>query len=96
MCNTTKNLYESPMKEKNLDKYGYIDNQCICCGKPMKEGNKLIVHMGTDWLAYNTTNIVLVDGVYMIEGTNTESQGFFEIGNDCAKKMIGFTFDLSI
>ena len=45
----TCDLYESPMKERNEEKYGYSDkNQCICCGKPMKDGETKMVHMNTD------------------------------------------------
>jgi len=84
----TKTLYESPMKERNIEKYGEIINQCICCGKPMKNGEKLYVHMNTDWLAVNPS----IDENQCKELTGAESQGCFPIGNDCAKKMIGFTF----
>lgn len=93
---TTKktSLYESPMKERNEEKYGLIDNQCICCGKPMKENNNLFVHMGTDWNAYNTNLTKIINGIGYIEGTNQETQGIFPIGNDCAKKMKGFTFTI--
>lgn len=87
-------LYESPMKERNEEKYGLICNQCICCGKPMKENNNLFVHMGTDWEAYNTNLTNVISGIEYINGTNIESQGIFPIGNDCAKKMKGFTFTI--
>ncbi len=85
---TTKQLYESPKKEQNIEKYGEIESQCICCGKPMKDGQKLYVHMNTDWLAV-APNITVEN---CLELTGAESQGCFPIGNDCAKKMIGFTF----
>jgi hypothetical protein len=86
----TKELYESPIRERNLDKYGEITNQCICCGKPMKEGEKLYVHMNTDWMAVCPT----IDENECFELTGADSQGCFPIGNDCAKKMLGFTFRL--
>lgn len=84
----TKELYESPMKERNEEKYGLLTDQCICCGKPMKSGEKLFVHMNTDWMAVNPT----IDEKDCEKLTGAESQGCFPIGNDCAKKMIGFTF----
>ena len=84
----TKPLYESPIRERNLDKYGESSNQCICCGKPMKKGEKLYVHMNTNWLAVNPT----IDEKDCLQMTGAESQGCFPIGNDCAKKMLGFTF----
>lgn len=84
----TKPLYESPMKERNEEKYGLLSDQCICCGKPMKQGEKLYVHMNTNWEAVNPT----IDELQCEQITGAESQGCFPIGNDCAKKMIGFTF----
>lgn len=86
----TKELYESPMKERNEEKYGLQSEQCICCGKPMKLGEKLYVHMNTDWMAVNPT----IDEKDCEKLTGAESQGCFPIGNDCAKKMLGFTFSL--
>jgi hypothetical protein len=88
-------LYQSPIRERNLDKYGHDTDQCICCGKPMKSGESLHVHMGTDWMAYNTKETNNVDGIEYISGTEKETQGFFRIGNDCAKKMKGFTFQIT-
>jgi hypothetical protein len=84
----TKELYESPNREMNLDKYGHITNQCICCGKPMLKSEKLYVHMNTNWVAVNPT----IDESKFKELTGAESQGCFPIGNSCAKKMLGFTF----
>lgn len=84
----TKPLYESPMRERNLEKFGEQGAQCICCGKLMKDGEKLWVHMNTNWEAVNPT----ISEKDCQEMTGAESQGCFPIGNDCAKKMIGFTF----
>jgi hypothetical protein len=83
------------MRERNLEKNGYADNQCECCGKIMKPSDSKIVHMGTDWLAYNTTETYNVNGIEYILGTNVETQGYFKIGNECAKKMKGFIFDIN-
>ena len=85
-------LYESPMKERNEDKYGLISNQCICCGKPMKKGEALFVHMNEDWKAVDPS--ISVD--QCLESTGFHSQGCFPVGNDCAKKMKGFTFKSTI
>ena len=84
----TKPLYESPARERNLEKYGEQGEQCICCGKLMKEGEKLYVHMNTNWEAVSPT----IDEKDCLEMTGAESQGSYPIGNDCAKKMLGFTF----
>ena len=86
----TKELYESPIKERNLEKYGHLSDQCICCGKPMKEGEKLYVHMNTNWVAVHPS----INETNCKELTGAESQGCFAIGNDCAKKMLGYTFTL--
>ena len=85
-------LYVSPVKERNIEKFGQRGNQCECCGKLMKEDNHLMVHMGVDWIAYNVGDTTTINEVDFITGTDVESQGFFPIGNDCAKKMKGFTF----
>jgi len=85
----TMELYESPMLERNQEKYGNNDNQCVCCGKPMKKGKCFFVHMNTGWEA------VSIDVTYenCKEETGFESQGWFPIGNDCAKKMKGFVIE---
>jgi hypothetical protein len=88
----TMELYVSPMKERNEDKYGHLTDQCICCFKPMKEGEKLFIHMNTIGMAVNP-NIVTEENCK--ELTGAESQGCFPVGNDCAKKMKGFTFLMS-
>ncbi len=87
----TMELYVSPMRERNIDKYGYDFDSCECCGKKLK-GEHKVVHMGCDWLAYNTNDVTIINGIPMITGTDMETQGTFPIGNDCAKKMKGFTF----
>lgn len=87
---TTKPLYESPVKERNMKKYGHLTDQCICCGKPMKQDSKLYVHMNTKWEAVNPT----ISESECEAITGYESQGCFPIGNDCAKKMLGFTYEI--
>lgn len=80
----THPLYESPKKEQNEEKYGITPgNQCICCMKPMKDGETKVVHMNEDWLA--VSNEVTEENCKELTGAN--SQGCFPIGNDCAKKM---------
>jgi len=79
----THKLYESPSRDKNEEKYGTISgNQCICCMKPMKEGEVSMVHMTTDWVAIN---VETDDKGYINE--EHQSQGCYPIGNSCAKKM---------
>jgi hypothetical protein len=85
---TTQALYESPIKRQNQKRYGTLSNQCICCCKPMKPGEKLHVHMNTDWLAVNPA----ISEKDCEAITGAPSQGCFPIGNCCAKKMTGFTF----
>jgi hypothetical protein len=80
----THPLYESPTKERNEEKYGVTDkNQCICCMKPMKDGETKMVHMNENWLA--VSNDVTEESCKVLTGAN--SQGSFPIGNSCAKKM---------
>ena len=89
----TMELYVSPMRERNLEKHGMHGDQCECCGRMMKPTESKMVHMGVDWMAYNTDQTTIIDGIEWINGTDMHSQGFFKIGNDCAKKMKGFTFE---
>jgi len=84
----TAELYRSPMKDRNEDKYGY--GGCICCNKPMKETDCLYVHMNENWVALNPQ---FVTEENCLELTGANSQGCFPIGNDCAKKMKGFVFN---
>ena len=90
----TAELYESPSKDKNEEKYGHLSNQCICCMKPMSEDDKTAksVHMNTDWKAVHTS----VEEEDCEKLTGAESQGSFPIGNSCAKKMPkGFVYSPS-
>lgn len=78
----THPIYESPIKERNIEKNGYQDNQCECCGKLMKEGSKrFYFHANTNWEAMpiNATD-------EEIEKAGFESQGTFDVGSSCAKK----------
>tara|TARA_R110001632_G_scaffold37319_6_gene94258 strand:+ start:722 stop:1006 length:285 start_codon:yes stop_codon:yes gene_type:complete len=88
----TKELYASPIKERNEEKYGHFSNQCICCGKGMKEADiDTYVHMNENWKA---VNMEIVNNENIKELTGAESQGAFPIGKTCAKKMKGFTYTL--
>lgn len=86
----TKELYESPIRERNIEKYG--EDGCICCAKPMNEGESLYVHMNEGWMAVNH-EVVTEENCKELTGSN--SQGCFPIGNTCAKKMgKEFTFNI--
>lgn len=87
----TKELYESPMRERNLERNGWADNQCICCMKLMKENEcDTYVHMNTDWVAVHPD--ISVENCE--ELTGAETQGSWPIGKSCAKKMKGFTYTI--
>lgn len=83
----TKELYISPMRERNEMKYG--DGGCICCLKPITDEDSYYVHVNIDMEAVNPE---IVTEENCEELTGSESQGCFPIGNDCAKKMQGFVF----
>lgn len=85
----TKPLYESPKKEQNNEKYGEFGSECICCGRPMAAGPCKFVQMNTNWEAVNPS----IPEEKFREMFDADSQGAFPIGNECAKKMKGFTFD---
>lgn len=84
----TMKLYESPSKQRNEDKYGILAGpQCICCMKPIKNiNNAYSVHMNTDWLAVNP----LISEELVEAETGAQSQGCFDVGPECAKKMKNF------
>ena len=86
-------LYVSSMKDKNEEKYGNNENQCICCGKPMKNGLVDAVLMNESW---NAVNPSIVNGDNCLELTGSNPQGYFFLGTDCAKKMKGFTFKMEL
>ena len=90
---TTKSIQriiEIPLEEiqsenyyQNIEKFGDDSNTCICCGKRIK------TYPDCKFVHYLTNgNIVSYSGDDI-----ENSQGFFPIGNDCAKKLvITFTF----
>lgn len=87
MNNLTMPLYESPQRERNEEKHGTTTgNQCICCMKPMKDGETKMVHMNEHWLAVAPW----VNDEKCLELTGANSQGWFNIGNNCARHMKGF------
>lgn len=82
-------LFYSFQKEINEKKYGTRDgNQCICCSKPIKEGEVLMIHLNVNLEAVHPN----IPEDKCKELTGFESQGWFPIGNSCAKKMKGFVF----
>ena len=86
--NNTIELYESPMKAKNEDKYGILSGpQCICCMKPIKNlDSAFTVHMNENWKVVHPS----IDEQSCFIETDANSQGCFDVGPDCAKKMKGF------
>lgn len=68
----TYHIYESSKKEANEERLGLHTNSCVCCG--LRTAEKLFIHTSTDWLAVDTDKMF------------NESQGFFPIGPECAKK----------
>lgn len=68
----------SPKYDENIERYGEYENTCLICGKRVKDSmTSKQVHLLTNG------NIVSYMGDD-IEG----SQGFFSVGNDCAKKLV--------
>ena len=80
----TKELYISPMRERNNEKYGDNEYQCVCCQRPIKDiKSSYWVHMNEGWKALHNS----INEANCFELTGNNSQGCFPIGNDCAKKM---------
>ena len=76
----TLDFIQTASFDRNIYKYGYNDNTCTCCGKPLE--NK-------DW-AVNT-----IEGPEVVEAHITEEdmaaigeapQGIFYLGSSCIKK----------
>lgn len=70
----TCTIYESPKKESNEERLGLHTDSCVCCG--LRTAEKLFIHANTDWLAVDVKEECEIDN----------SQGFFPIGPECAKR----------
>lgn len=69
--------------DDNIDRYGDNSNTCFLCGKRTAE--KLFVHYTNMGELVNERDELMVP----------ESQGFFPIGSECAKKLPkSFVFNL--
>ncbi len=67
-------IYASKNLKKNEEAYEDTGQLlCVCCGKPTSSANMKYIHATTSWLAINEKEAV-------------DSQGYFPIGSDCAKK----------
>ena len=77
---TIQRIIEIPLSELQTPKAKSMDitkSKCCCiCGKPVSDINYSMVHLLTNG------NIVSSDQDF------AESQGFFPVGNDCAKKLV--------
>jgi hypothetical protein len=87
MTNTIQRIIEIPLQELQTERAKGMDitlGKCCCiCGKKLKEGASVkYVHL------LENGNIVSYDGSDIVG-----SQGFFPVGNECAKKLtINFSF----
>ena len=79
----TKKLYISPKAN-----FRGFEHECICCGRKLDSKHNVWVHMNVEWVAVNPE----IPEEDCEKVTGAESQGWFQIGNECAKKMKGFTF----
>ena len=80
--NTIQRILEIPLHELQTEKARNMDislKKCCCiCGKDIKEGQVTkMVHL------LENGNIVSYDGDDMVG-----SQGFFEVGRECYKKLV--------
>jgi hypothetical protein len=82
MEKTTK-LYVSPKREENEENYGYLAETCVCCSRPLNSETCDRVHMNEHWLAVN----IAIEEENCFQETGANTQGFFYIGKECAKKM---------
>ena len=70
------NEVQSPLYDKNLPGCHGGKNPCLICGKEVKTGIGKMVQLLTNG------NIVSSDQDF------ANSQGFFPVGSDCAKKLV--------
>lgn len=84
----TTQFYESPKKQQNEDKFGYMSEpQCICCMRPIKNIEAAFtIHMNENWEVVHPS----INENECEEKTGFKSQGSFDVGPECAKKMKGF------
>ena len=77
---TTTEFIKTEKFEDNIDKYGWNDNTCECCGKPMKVKKYFVNTIeGPEVVEpHITEEEMLANGVY--------SQGIFYVGPECIKK----------
>lgn len=90
MQNTIQQVIQVPLEDVRSKDYDSNEEKCgkhepcFICGRPLKEGQQ------RKWVQYLTSGHIV--------STDQEldnSQGFFPVGNDCAKKLvITFTFDV--
>ena len=86
MENTIQRVVEIPIEELQTEharnNWGKFNpDQCVLCGKKVGKNSKLVHYL-------TNGNIVSWNGDDI-----TESQGFFPVGSECAKKLIiNFTF----
>ena len=78
-------LYISPAFERNEKRFGNANSNeaCICCARPMKENEGKLIHMTIFHTALHNSIIEEADATAL----GFYSQGYFPIGNSCAKKM---------
>lgn len=74
----THQIPRSKDYERNIDRLGEHSNTCVCCGRRTAEKHFIHAHIG--WEAVDTENEDLSE-------IESESQGFFPIGPECAKKL---------
>lgn len=78
---TIQRLIEIPIEElQNEDAKNnwsnYKENQCVLCGKKLGKNPKMIHYLTNgNIISYNGEDVV-------------NSQGFFPVGSECAKKLI--------
>jgi hypothetical protein len=80
----THPFHKSTERDRNRKRFKEgSGNFCICCYRPMKEGETKMLHMNEDW--YIVSNEVTQENCKELTGAN--SQGMFNIGNSCAKRI---------
>ena len=75
-------LYVSPARDGNYKRYGDCE-ACICCNRPMKKNEGKLIHMTIFHTALHNSILDESDATAL----GFYSQGYFPIGNSCAKKM---------
>ena len=80
ILNAELDFIQSDKFDDNVEKYGWDENTCACCAKPLKDNtNAILTIEGPGVIPASITNDQL-------DEAGLVSQGIFFLGSSCVKK----------